>query len=75
MTERPDTREQRLLELIGVLEPNAIERARRVELAIKLLDEGQPVRAVRAEIRRRFRIAQPLAWRVVDMAVDMAGPA
>lgn len=69
-----DPREVRQLELIGVLDPRVIERARRLAAAIELLRSGYPPLEVRAQMRLRFGLEQSKAWRLVDMAVDLAGP-
>jgi hypothetical protein len=61
------------LELIAALDPRVLERVRRLELAIHLLRDGMAPGEVRRALRLRFGVAQPLAWRIVDMAVDLAG--
>jgi len=62
------------MELIGVLDPGVIERARRLGSAIKLLRDGLPPLEVRALMRVRYGMTQSRAWRIVDMALDLAGP-
>jgi hypothetical protein len=63
-----------LMELVFVIDAKACERARQVKLAMYLLRSGMPTREIRREMQRRFGVSQPTAWRIVDMAVDMAGP-
>jgi hypothetical protein len=69
----PPARVDERLELIAVIEPSVIERVRRLEMAIHLLRGGMAPGEVRRALRLRLAIAQPLAWRIVDMAVDLAG--
>ena len=51
-----------------------LERARRVHAAMAMLRGGMPRREVSAIIFRRFSVDRTTAWRVVEMALDMAGP-
>ncbi len=60
--------------LLELIDPRVIERARRLEVAMQLLRAGHARREVVVLMRQRFGIAQPLAWRIVDKANDMAGP-
>lgn len=62
------------LELIYALDPRVCERARRLSLAIELLRNGTRPDEARRTLRERFGLQQPHAWRIVDMANDMAGP-
>lgn len=62
------------LEVIYALDPRVFERARRLSLAIELLRNGNVPRDVRRALRERCRLPQQHAWRIVDMAIDMAGP-
>jgi hypothetical protein len=48
-----------VLEAAWVLNPRSVQRARRLALAVQLL-------------RQRCGVGQPEAWRIVDMASDMA---
>lgn len=61
------------LELIGVIDPKAIERARRLEVALRHLRAGMEVCEVRLAIRTQFRTSQQQAWRIVDIAADLVG--
>jgi hypothetical protein len=61
-----------LLEAVFVLNPRTGKRARLLVCAVQLLRSGVPRRDVVSQIRERFSVAQPVAWRVVEMAADMA---
>ena len=61
------------LDLIHAIDPRVLERARRLEAAIKLLQAGHSLRESRGLIIRQFHVDRTQAWRIVDMAVDMAG--
>ena len=61
------------LELIHVIDARVLERARRLEAAIKLLQAGKTRREASGIMSRQFRITQCVAWRIVDMANDLAG--
>jgi hypothetical protein len=60
-------------EAVFILNPRTAERAKRLACAVRLLREGLSVAEVRTQIRLRYKVAGPVAWRVVDMAADMAG--
>jgi hypothetical protein len=62
-----------VLEAAWVLNPRSVQRARRLALAMQLLGEGQSKRDAIALLRQRCGIGQPEAWRIVDIASDMAG--
>lgn len=61
-----------LLDIVHAIDPLAIQRARRVEVAIQMLEAGHQPADVRAMLRSRYGMLQPAAWRIVDIAVDMA---
>lgn len=61
------------LEAVHAVSPSAIERARRLETAIRLLRDGWTRRDASGEIARRFSVSRPTAWRTVDAAHDMVG--
>lgn len=61
------------LEVIYALDPRVFERARRLSLAIELLRSGVSLEEARRQLRERCGLRQWHAWRVVDMAHDMAG--
>lgn len=60
------------LAAVFVLNPRTGERARRLACAVHLLRSGLSRSECVAAIRVRFSVQQPVAWRVVDMAADMA---
>lgn len=62
-----------ILELVHTIDPRVLERARRLETAMRLLRSGHTRRECSGLIRAQFSISQASAWRIVDMAVDMAG--
>lgn len=61
--------------ILAEVAPAALERARRLEYAIKLIRQGECRRKVSGILHERFGVSQPTAWRIVDMAFDLAGPA
>jgi hypothetical protein len=67
-------RELAQLELIFALDPRVIERARRLEFALRHLRAGMPPMEVRLALRLQFHVSQQHAWRIVDVATDLAGP-
>ena len=62
-----------VLASVFLLNPRTGERARRLACAVHLLRGGMTRTECVAQLRVRFGILQPVAWRVVDMASDMAG--
>lgn len=61
-----------VLAAVFVLNPRTGARAKRLALAVSLLREGLERREVNRQIRLRFNVGRAVAWRVVDMAADMA---
>lgn len=61
-----------LLEAVFVLNPRTGQRARRLVCAVQLLRAGVSPRDVVAQIQQRFGVERTNAWRIVDMASDMA---
>jgi hypothetical protein len=61
-----------LLEAVFVLSPGTAERARRLAVAITLLRAGTSKREARALLRLRFGVSRVAAWRLVDVAADVA---
>jgi hypothetical protein len=59
--------------LIHELDPKIIERARRLQTAIQLINEGRGRSECAALIRARYPVSRYTAWRVVAIAWDMAG--
>jgi hypothetical protein len=60
-----------LIDIIHAVDPLAVERARRLEVAMQLLRSGRNRREVSGLIQVRFRVSQQTAWRLVDAAADM----
>ena len=58
-------------ELIHAIEPRVFDRARRVRCAIELLNSGMRRPEVSGEIQRRYKVSQPQAWRIVQIALDL----
>lgn len=59
--------------ILAEVAPAALERARRLEYAIKLIQQGHSRRHVSGQVFLKFRVSRPTAWRVTDVAFDMAG--
>jgi hypothetical protein len=47
--------------------------ARRLEFAVQQLKAGQPRRVIIRLVKDRYQCSRMTAWRVVDMANDVAG--
>lgn len=62
-----------ILEAVQVLNPRTIDRARRLARAIDLLNAGATRGEASKAIQQRFGVCQSTAWRVVDIAADLAG--
>ncbi len=62
------------LDMIHIVDPQAIERARRLEFAVRQIAAGVHRRHVVTMIRAKFDCSYWTAWRCVDMANDLAGP-
>jgi len=69
----PSRSTDRILEVLYAIDPRPVERARRVDFAMTLIRLRMPRDAVCGEVQRKFGVSQPTGWRIVDMAVDMAG--
>jgi ATP-dependent Clp protease adapter protein ClpS len=63
----------KFLEILHTVSPQAVERARRLEAAIALVNDGKSRREASSILQRRFELSQPTAWRIVDAAHDLAG--
>lgn len=61
-----------VLEAVFLLNPRTGERARRLVCAVQLLRAGTEKKDAVLQIRQRFGVGWHAAWRVVDMAADMA---
>jgi hypothetical protein len=62
-----------ILAAVHMLNARTARRARALACAVSLLREGVTRREAAALIRVRFEVCRTSAWRVVDMAADMAG--
>lgn len=62
------------IDLVHVVDPQALERARRLEFAIHQVQSGTKRRQVITLVRSRFGCSYWTAWRVVEMAFDLADP-
>lgn len=61
-------------ELIQVVDPQALERARRLEFAIRQIKSGVRRCEIVAMLRAQYSVSRKSAYRVVEMAIDLAGP-
>lgn len=57
--------------LLMSVDPSAIERARRLECAIRLLRMGLSRTEVTQYVRAEYRVHNTTAWRTVTMAADL----
>lgn len=62
-----------VVEAAWALNQSAVERARRLATALAMIREGRTPKEARELMRVRFRISRVTAWRIVDIASDMAG--
>lgn len=61
------------LEAVHTLSPRVLERAQQLQYAVMLIRTGTSSREASGIVRRRFECSGSTAWRLVDMAVDLAG--
>ncbi len=61
------------LEIMLSVDYAACQRARRLEFAIRQLSAGMTPTDCRRLVMERFMCSRVTAWRIVDMAVDLAG--
>lgn len=61
-------------EIAHAIDPRVFERARRVRLAIGLLRAGASTREVSGAVRVQCGISRQQAYRVMQIAVDLADP-
>lgn len=52
--------------------PHVVVKAQRLDYAISLLRSNTDEDEVRRRLRESFSCSQPTAWRIVDMAKDVA---
>ena len=62
-----------LLEAVQAIAPQAVERARRLQYAATLLGQGRSRRDVSGIVFARYGCTRSKAWRLVNMAADLAG--
>ena len=62
-----------LLEAVQAVAPQAMERARRLQYAAALLGQGRSRREVSGMVFARYGCTRSKAWRLVNMAADLAG--
>lgn len=62
-----------MLDIVLTVDYAACQRARRLQFAIGQLNAGTTEAECRRLILERFKCSRMTAWRIVDMAVDMAG--
>lgn len=60
-----------IIEAVHVLNPAALERARRLQYAVSLLRSGTARRDASGLVQRQYGCSQPTAWRLVCMAADL----
>ena len=51
-------------------DPQAVERAQRLQYAVMLLRREINESDVRRRLREYYKVSQPTAWRVVEVAKD-----
>lgn len=61
------------LALLAAVDPQAAVRLRRLEVAVELVQSGRGQPEVSAELRARFGISTPTAWRAAGIVFDLAG--
>jgi len=61
-----------LLEAVQALAPQAVERARRLQYAAALLSQRRSRREVSGMVFARYHCTRSKAWRLVNMAADLA---
>lgn len=59
--------------MLHTVSPAAMERAHRLDCAIRLVRQGHTRREVSGMVRRQFGISPVTAWRLSHMAWDLAG--
>ena len=60
------------LAAVYTVAPASLERARRLQFAVALLRGGTLRRQASGMVRRHFSCSHSTAWRLVDMAADLA---
>jgi hypothetical protein len=57
--------------ILATVAPDAVDRAARLEHAIRLLRGGMACREVNSLLREQHKISYWTAWRIISMARDM----
>lgn len=57
--------------ILATVAPEAAKRARRLQMALRLLNAGVTPSEVRARVRDEYQCSRCTAWRVVSQARDM----
>jgi len=61
------------MSLLLTVDPAAIDRARRLAYAMRMIRTGTPRADVSRSLVERFRVSRKTAYRIVSMAIDIAG--
>jgi hypothetical protein len=67
------TMDAAIVEAAWALNRRNVERARQLAAALAMIREGMTPKESRAVLRIRYGLSQVQAWRIVDVANDMAG--
>ncbi len=59
--------------LLMTVDPDAARRMTRLNVALRMIDLGRASREVSRHIEREFGCSYVTAWRVTQMALDLAG--
>jgi len=59
------------IEAVHVADPQALERAQRLQYAVLLLRQGTHRREASGMVHARYGCSRSTAWRLVDMAADL----
>lgn len=59
------------LSILLSVDPSAVERARRLDMAMRLLQDGEDTRKISGALMRQFAISRWTARRITSMAVDL----
>ena len=60
------------LEAVHTLSPRVLERAQQLQDAVALIRGGTKRREASGMVRRKYECSASTAWRLVDMAFDLA---
>lgn len=68
------TADEKLLAAVYIVDPGALERARRLCCAMDLVRSGVRTAEANRIMRERFGISRFVAWESLSMAADLAAP-